>query len=66
MSLELYEAGLCGSCGLPRHVCHDPDTEWVAEGPDRCHATTAVIRAKERHGDTNQPQALSWQPVKRD
>lgn len=65
IALEMHEDGLCGSCGLPRSICHDPKNagRFRAEGPDRCHASTAVMIAQERHGETNQPKALSWQPV---
>ena len=68
MALEDYEAQRCGSCGLPKSICHAKENSdrFVAEGPDRCHATTAVIAARERHGETNQPQALNWVPVLRD
>ena len=68
MGLEMYEDGLCKSCRMPRSVCHAPENSdrFAAEGPDRCHATTAVVAARERHGETNQPQALNWVPVLRD
>ncbi len=68
LALEAHEADLCSSCGMPRSVCHAPENadRFRAEGPDRCHATTAVIAARERHGETNQPQALNWLPVLQD
>lgn len=66
MALEEHEADRCGSCGMPRSVCQSADQEFTADGPYRCHATTAVMVAKERHGETAQPEALHWIPVPRD
>lgn len=66
VALEIYEATLCGLCELPRRICQDPNRKWAGDGPYRCHASTAVMAAQERHGETNQPKALHWQPVELD
>lgn len=67
VGLEMHEAGICGSCGYPRSVCQSADNEFrfEADGPYRCHATTAMEKARERHitKDTDAPRALSWVPL---
>jgi hypothetical protein len=53
---------------MPKHVCQDNANEFAfgADGPYRCHATTAVLRAQQRHGETEHDRALHWVPVMRE
>jgi len=64
MALELHRLNL-HDCGLPLSVCQaaENEFEFEAEGPYRCHATTAVVKAHERLGDdVEAPRALEFVP----
>lgn len=43
---------LCGQCGNPRELCHDPDLTGELSGHiEVCHITAAVARARKREWD---------------
>lgn len=52
---------------MPKEICQSSDNEFAftADGPFRCHATTAVLRAQQRLGEAEHDRALSWAPVLR-
>ncbi len=64
MALEHYEASLCPcGCGHPAQVAQDGDNEFRFEvdGPYRCHARTALSKAREGQSeDVDAPDALLW------
>lgn len=59
LALDAYRAQLCPSCGRPLSVCTDPESDgkWQVPAPTRCHATTAVLIAREQNTNP-QPGAL--------
>jgi hypothetical protein len=57
LALAALEDGLCPICGRPKRICSDPDSEgrWQVPAPTRCHATTALVIARQQY--LKQPQA---------
>ena len=53
MALTLYEDGLCGECGQPRHLAHNPDADgWYASHVvvcAACQATQSAAKNQKEH-----------------
>lgn len=53
LALAAHRATLCPLCGRPLSVCTDPASEgrWTVAPPTRCHASTAIARARKPYDE---------------
>ncbi|GAA1361350.1 hypothetical protein [Brevibacterium luteolum] len=64
LSLAEYRASLCPICGYSKDICHAAENEnrFDVPPPARCHASTAIRRARE-NAEYEHPDCLTWSTV---